>query len=358
MEASPIKRHGLRILVSVFASVVILWILFKLVSDESNPIGITDLTRIYTEIPITMLLVFLGIHLVGVVVRTIRFRVLIRAAKSETVPGFVPLALVTLVRNMTVDMLPSRAGELFYVGLLNRGLGVRLDSCFSSLAVSIWFDVMVIIPLVGALILYPALDATVQKNLLVLIVLLVFVCVIGILILYPGLGLAAKWLDRFADSDSRPLQKLNTFVSQFSESVKVSLGWQTVLKTFFLTVGVRFCKYSSIVILFSAIARAGFPELADADPASIVIALLASEAGASLPIPTFMSFGTYEAGGLIVFSMLGMPVAVAGLALFAIHLVTQAVDYTLGGISLIVFLAITGIGPSRIRQLDEVGGSK
>ena len=344
------KRHGLRILFSVSASVLILWFLFNLVSDESNPVGISDLTRILTEVPVTMFLAYLGIHLVGVVVRTMRFRVLIQAAQSETVPGFVPLALVTLVRNMTVDMLPSRVGELFYVGLLNRGLGVRLDSCFSSLAVSVWFDVMVIIPLVGALILYPALDANVQKNLLVLIVLLLFVCVIGILILYPGLGLAAKWLGRFTDSDSRLLRKLNTFVSQFAESVKDSLGWGTVLKTFFLTVGVRFCKYSSIVILFSAIARAGFPELADADPASILIALLASEAGASLPIPTFMSFGTYEAGGLIAFSMLGMPVAAAGLALFAIHLVTQAVDYTLGGISLIVFMAITGMSPSRIRE--------
>jgi len=346
------KKFWLQILISVSASVLILWFLLNLVSDESNPIRLADLTGIYTEIPVTMFLTFLAIHLVGVVVRTVRFRVLIRAAQSETVPGFMPLALVTLVRNMTVDMLPARVGELFYVGLLNRGLGVRLDVGFSSLAVSVWFDVMVIIPLVGGLILFPALDAIMQKNLLVLIVLLVFVSVLGILILYPGLGIAARWLGRFEHSDSRLLKKLFTFVSQFSESVKNSLDLGTILKTFFLTVGVRLFKYSSIVILFSAIARAGFPELADADTASIVIALLASEAGASLPIPTFMSFGTYEAGGLIAFSMLGMPVAAAGLALFAIHVVTQAVDYTLGGISLIVFMAITGMRPSRIGQLE------
>ncbi|GAI78141.1 unnamed protein product, partial [marine sediment metagenome] len=104
------KKHGLRILISVSASVLILLFLFNLVSDESNPIEITDLTRIYAEVPATMFLAFLSIHLVGVMVRTMRFSVLIRAARSETVPGFVPLALVTLVRNMTVDMLPSRAG--------------------------------------------------------------------------------------------------------------------------------------------------------------------------------------------------------------------------------------------------------
>lgn len=339
------KNPLLRILVSASISVLILWALFRLIGDESNPVGFADLARILGDVPVEMYLLFLGIHLVGVVIRTARFRVLIKAAHSESVPGFLPLTLVTLVRNMTVDMLPARIGELFYVGMLNRGLRVPLETCFSSLAVSVWFDVMVIIPLVLGLILYPVLDAGIQQRLIVLVAVLIVVCTIGILILHPGLSLAAKALKRFSTGESRLLGKLNAFVSDFAVSVRDSLGRGTVLMTFLLTVGVRFCKYTSIVILFYAIARAGFPELAEADAGSIIIALLASEAGASLPIPTFMSFGTYEAGGLAAFAMLGISVSAAGLALFTIHLVTQTVDYTLGGLSFIAFVAITGTKP-------------
>ena len=318
-----------------------------MIGDESNPVGLAEMGRILTDVPVEMYLAYLGIHLAGVVIRTARFRVLISAAHSEAVPGFLPLTLVTLVRNMTVDMLPSRVGELFYVGLLNRGLKVPMETCFSSLAISVWFDIMVIIPLVLGLVLYPMLEAGMQHQLLVLAVFLAVICTIGILILHPGLSLAARALDRWSPGRSKILGKLSAFVSAFSTSVKESLNSTTIAVTFLLTVGVRICKYSSIAILFYAIARAGFPELAEASPASVVIALLASEAGASLPIPTFMSFGTYEAGGLAAFAMLGISVSAAGLALFAIHLVTQAVDYTLGGLSFIAFLAVTGFRPAK-----------
>ena len=147
------KNPVLRLLVSVSVSVLILWLLFRMIGSEANPIELAELGRILADVPVEMYLLYLGIHLTGVVIRTARFRVLISAAQSETVPGFLPLVLVTLVRNMTVDMLPSRVGELFYVGLLNRGLRVPMETCFSSLAISIWFDIMVIIPLVLGLVL-------------------------------------------------------------------------------------------------------------------------------------------------------------------------------------------------------------
>lgn len=346
----------LRTLVSITVSIVILWFLFRLLGDESNPIVLSDLGGILAGVPIALYLAYLGIHLTGVIIRTARFRVLILAANSGSAPGFLSLMLVTLVRNMTVDMLPSRLGELFYVGLLNRGLGVRVETCFSSLAISVWFDIMVIIPLVLGLVLYPLLAAGMQQQMLVLAAVLAVVCTIGILILHPGLSLVASVLERWSPGNStgkptrksKLLGKLAAFVSAFSTSVRDSLGWATILVTFLLTVGVRVGKYSSIVILFYAIAQAGFPELADAEPASVVIALLASEAGASLPIPTFMGFGTYEAGGLAAFAMLGISVSAAGLALFTIHLVTQAVDYTLGGLAFIAFLIITGTRPASI----------
>ena len=72
-----------------------------------------------------------------------------------------------------------------------------------------------------------------------------------------------------------------------------------------------------------------------------------------MPIPTFMSFGTYEAGGLAAFAMLGLPIESAGLALFTVHLVTQAVDYTLGGVALVFFVLLTRIKPTAISELKH-----
>lgn len=347
------KNHWLKLVTSVFVSVLILWLLLKLISDESNPLDLDDLKRVLSNISASTWLVFLAIHFIGIALRTIRFRVLIQATHSEVVPSFLPLSLVTLVRNMTVDMLPARLGELFYVALLNRGLGVGLGSCFSSLAISIWFDIMVIAPLVLGLLIYPMLGAEIQQRLWVIAVLLVFACVIGILILRPGLGIAAKWLNGFSDVQSRTLASVQSFVDQFAESVDRSLNRATVIKTFVLTVGVRICKYSSIVLLFEGIAAASFPGLVDADSGTILVALLASEAGASLPVPTFMGFGAYEAGGLAAFSMLGLPLAEAGLSLFSVHIATQTVDYTVGAMAAVVFLMITGMKPSMINDLSK-----
>lgn len=347
------KNPWFRFILSVGVSLLILWLLFLLISDEQNPISFNDVLRILGDVPASVFLVFFLIHILGVVLRTFRFQVLIRAAETGVVPPFMPLMLVAFVRNMTVDMLPARVGELFYVGLLNRGLGVRLDACFSSLAVSMWFDIMVIIPLIFGLILYPILDAGVQTGLFVIAIVLVFVCVLGILILHPGLEIIARWLQRYSSGDSKFLSAIQKFVSQFSVSVKRSLTRQTIVKVFLLTVGVRFCKYSSIALLFTGIAQAGFPELSGADPGVIVIGLLASEAGASLPIPTFMSFGTYEAGGLAAFTMLGLPSAASGLALFTVHIVTQLIDYSIGGAAFLLFMLVTGTSLSAIGKLKE-----
>ena len=347
------KHPWIRLALSIVVSLLILWLLLQLISDAQNPISFGDVTAILGEVSVEIFALFFIIHLLGIVLRTFRFQILIKAADADGVPSLAALSLVTLVRNMTVDMLPARIGELFYVGLLNRGLNVRLDVCFSSLAISMWFDVLVIIPLIFGLVVYPIIDAGVQTRLLVVAVVLVIACAVGLLILYPGLEIMARWLQRFSTGDSKLIKALKKFVGEFAQSVKRSLTWQTIIKIFLLTVGVRFCKYSSIALLFSGIAAAGFPELAGIDPASIVIGLLASEAGASLPIPAFMSFGTYEAGGLAAFAMLGLPTAAAGLALFSVHLVTQLVDYSIGGVAFVVFLLITGMGLSAVRNITN-----
>ena len=73
----------------------------------------------------------------------------------------------------------------------------------------------------------------------------------------------------------------------------------------------------------------------------VVAALVASEVGASLPIPTLMGFGAYEAGGAAALGLLGYPLALALLVLLTVHIVSQILDYAIGGICLVVFFLIS-----------------
>ena len=62
--------------------------------------------------------------------------------------------------------------------------------------------------------------------------------------------------------------------------------------------------------------------------------MIASEMTAALPIPTLMSFGAWEIGGMTFLSYFGAPPQDSLLALIALHIQTQSVDYGIGVVSL------------------------
>ena len=84
--------------------------------------------------------IYAAAQLVQAWLRAVRYRLLLAGAGAAPLPGRGRMFGVTLARNMFVDMLPARAGELAYWALLNRGEGVKSADCASSLAISILFD--------------------------------------------------------------------------------------------------------------------------------------------------------------------------------------------------------------------------
>tara|TARA_Y100001934_G_C12275355_1_gene737089 strand:- start:99 stop:1406 length:1308 start_codon:yes stop_codon:yes gene_type:complete len=90
----------------------------------------------------------------------------------------------------------------------------------------------------------------------------------------------------------------------------------------------------------------------------IVVALIASEVGASLPVPTLMSFGTYEAGGAAAFVLLGYPLAAAVMVLLTVHIASQILDYMIGGICLVLFFLIGADPAGRQKGGVETSGSR
>ncbi|MGB5984751.1 MAG: hypothetical protein WBG37_05545, partial [Desulfobacterales bacterium] len=78
----------------------------------------------------------------------------------------------------------------------------------------------------------------------------------------------------------------------------------------------------------------------DQSAGTVLTALLSAEGAASLPLPAFMGFGTYEAGGTAALTLLGLSAAVALAIMLALHVLSQIIDYTLGATAAVLFLLL------------------
>lgn len=275
--------------------------------------------------------------------RAIRYGVLLRAAGERDVPNLFHLTLVTMTRNMFVDLVPARAGELIYIGLLNRGYKLSGQSCLSSLAISFVFDFIalgfVFLGLLGAHLLHSS------WNPLIAVAAALFL-IVPFAVLYALYSVPRPLLKRArkiaGEKPSRWIEKMIAFGERVVEAMETTRKSGTTGRTLVLSIGVRLCKYIGLFAAFRAVTINSFPEMSGASMLNVLIALLTSEAAASLPLPTLMSFGTYEAGGVAAWKMLGFAPAAAAIATLAFHICSQIVDYALGGLGLLLFTLVGG----------------
>ena len=90
-------------------------------------------------------------------------------------PGLWHITLVTFVRGACADMLPGRVGELSYVAMLNRGHGIPVSDCMTSLSIGLLFD------FAALLVVLVAAVATIAQGLSLLgsAIILLLVCLVG-----------------------------------------------------------------------------------------------------------------------------------------------------------------------------------
>jgi len=167
-----------------------------------------------------------------------------------------------------------------------------------------------------------------------------------------------KWLRQrlSIDLDGDHWQaKLLRLMQDFSDSLTLVRHSGKTITVLSLSVVIRLLKYFSFYLLFMSVAGPSFNSLASLPTEQIVGALIGGEIGASLPVPTFMSFGAYEAGGTLVFQLLGVAdKAGAVISLLGVHIWSQAVEYIIGIILLCVFVLLT----RRNKRLDNQKVSK
>ena len=164
---------------------------------------------------------------------------------------------------------------------------------------------------------------------------------IGGWLLFRGPGWAA-WvagrLPRGTRGWGRLIAWLEGFFKQMSDSFGQVKGSGVLWRAVGLSVGIRVVKYLGLAVAFYGVAQVLRPALAELPAWQVLIGLISGEGGAALPVPTFMSMGTYEAAGAGGMRLTGVSGTDAALVLLGTHVASQIVDYTLGGLGLLGLL--------------------
>ncbi len=266
--------------------------------------------------------------------RTVRYRVLLKSSvkNDEELPGLLRLFMVTMSRNMFTDMLPARLGELSYIAMLNLGFKVRVDACLSSLALSFVFDLIALALLLLGMIGYQLILFGVELWLVATVIILLVLCGLLLFFLFPTLQRVSERLSEIFPGNgkgTRKIERLVKLLRDTSFSLQNAARRGIIGRVLVLSLGVRIAKYAGLYLLFCGVVSGSFSDITK-DIVDVVIALVSAEAGAGLPLPTFMSFGTYEAGGTLALIALGASKASSIVVMLAVHIWSQLIDYAFG----------------------------
>ncbi len=326
----------LRLAGSVLVSAGILWVLLREAGHSPQ-----EVLKALTGIGLWVWVAYAVAQVVQGWLRAVRYRLLLAGAGASPLPGRGRMFGVTLARNMFVDMLPARAGELMYWALLNRGEQVKSADCVSSMTISVLFDFLALAVVLGCAVATPMLEGGGRVVLVWGAGVLVAGVAIGGWVLFRGPGWAA-WvagrLPRGTRGWGRLIGWLEGFFKQISDSFGQVKGSGVLWRAVGLSVGIRVVKYLGLAVAFYGVAQVLRPALAALPAWQVLIGLISGEGGAALPVPTFMSMGTYEAAGAGGMRLTGVSGTDAAVVLLGTHVASQIVDYTLGGLGLLGLL--------------------
>ncbi|GBE07113.1 MAG TPA: flippase-like domain-containing protein [Gammaproteobacteria bacterium] len=344
-NAAALSGHSWRwhILVSMGASVLILYLLWWLVSSGNQTEDVTLFKNVLRDTVWWLVSIYIITSILQTLFRALRYRSLLKADGINTIPGTSYMFLITLARNMFVDMVPARIGEVSYILMLNRGYYIPVPACLSTLFISIVLDILALAVILIAIVL-GAMVSTSQFEISVgnALVATSLIVLISVLIIFSAVPLS-QWFSRLMDfTRIKILQRFGKFLLEVGMSIRRVQQREILSLTLSQSLAIRILKYGGLYILFIAVTMVSFNEFALLPWWQVLPAFISAEAAASLPLPTFMSFGTYEGGGMLAFSVLGFAAADILMVMFVIHLISQVVDYTLGGLGLMGFFLVTG----------------
>lgn len=305
-------------LVSVLISLTLVIYLLRQIDPREL---LTTLERLYWP----SVAIYVALSLAGLTARAYRYFLLLSGRV-----GLGSLMIVTLVRNLFVDLVPARIGSLAYVYVVTQRCGVPLRDGLASFLLAFVFDFLAIAPL---LLLALAVVGSGVTGWWVLLFLGAVVTISSFLAYYalaPALRLIARVSARIPR-----LQRTGAKALETAESLREIRRRGVLGRVFWVSVAIRLFKFSSYYALLHAILVSHGFTLATLKPFHVFLGVAGAELSATLPIHSFAGFGTYEAAWTLGFTQLGFSKELAILSGFATHLLSQIHDYSLGLLALL-----------------------
>jgi hypothetical protein len=347
-----VPRWVLRLGLGLLVSGAILGYLFT--TQGADPRALVPLIR---AISLPGLLAYVAISAAGLLLRALRYRLLLGRPVALW-----PLVLVTAVRNMAVDLVPARAGAAAsYLYLVTARLGLPLEAGVASFALAFILDTLAVAPLLVVALLVVG-NAPLPPAVLVggsLVILLGSVAALWVLA--PILRVAAVAGGRLPGAASR----LATLLYAAAGEVERRERARTLVPALGLSFLLRLTKYGAYYCLLQALLVSQDQSGISLSFLRVFLSVAGAEVAASLPLPTVMSLGPYEAAGAAGFAFwLGIPPKLATLAVMAFHGLSQVHDYGLGLLALVWILAARPPRPAEARaeslddaRIPDVAGS-
>lgn len=332
MTNAKTPRSILYFVFSLALTVVVLGYLFTHITWD-------EVVGLMVNINRPLLALFIVLSLAMQVVRTLRYRVILKSTGEY--PGFLRLFLVVMVRGLCVDLLPARAGELVYIYILRARLGIDLGAATASFALAFLFDMTALAPLIVIAILIAGSGMQLSPLVLVVAGLVLLVVATALIYLLPLALRVAFRVCREAPLMTHRLRSWSMrLVAGTHRQIRRARAQGVYASVFGYSVAVRLLKYSALyVLLLAMLAPQGYTT--DALPwPKVFLGLVAAEMAASLPISGIAGFGAYQGAWSLVFTLLGFPADMAKLTSLSHHIFSQMYAYSLGIAALLLLLVL------------------
>ena len=288
----------------------------------------TEILLTARRLPARPLIIYAGLVLGGVVARALRFWVLL----GRNI-GLGLLVGIVFARNLFVDLLPARVGELSYVYLLSRRGHRQAEEGLATLVLSVLFDVVALAPLlILGLVVIGRGEALPTTALVAASATLAAVAYGAILAAEPVSRFLARNLER--KSESPLLRNVAARLAVLADALADARARRVFAPVLALSLAVRLCKFGSyyflVVGIVAALGMTGTLQFF-----RVFLGTVAAELAAALPIHGIAGFGTFEAAWALAFVHLGFTREHAIVTGILAHALSQLFEYSLGACALL-----------------------
>lgn len=339
------KRRTLSLIFSFIISAGLLLFLY-------SRIEISRLKEVLSSLYWPWLVIYLVVALGASLLRTWRYQLLLKPRPTK----FGDFLLVTLIRNLFVDLLPARLGSLSYVYLTNRSLNYPFQAAASSFLLAFLFDFLTLTPFLLVAIAWVGWGASAVNSFYLVILSVLFFALI--LLIFTQLE---KILQRLAVLSQnlnqsprvptwKPLkgflllasEKCRETAEELARVKKIQSSWLI----FFISLLIRSGKYISLYFLLSALLQPKLFNSTRLDFWTTILAITGAELTSVMPVKGIAGFGTWEAAWALSLTLMGYPAELAILSGLGLHLLTNLYEYSLGiGAIIVLTFRSPGKGP-------------